>query len=204
MKNIGANLDWFFQKSYSTRLLNIFWMTLTKLGNICIWRKSMRMIFTILNLVNKNNSAKIKFISDHDPEECSECKFVRERPGVGIGAWDLTAPPRPARYKREFLCCEEYHASINSKLLKVLMKQNPKHFHGSFSYRIAAHKMLSNIVHRSDKIWESYWIHEFFDEDKSWSGPFHADHHIDFVLDLFNPTIDEKIQIKVSHRQGIR
>jgi hypothetical protein len=84
------------------------------------------------------------------------------------------------------------------------MKQNPKHFYGSFNYRIAAHKMLSNIVHKSDKIWEAYWIHEFFDEDKCASEPTHADRHIDFVLDLFNPTIDEKNQIKVSHRQGIR
>ena len=150
----------------------------------------MRMIFTISILVNKNNSAKIKLISDHNPEECSECKFVHKSHFRRGTNWTI---------KREFLCCEEYYASINSKLLKVLMKQNPKHFHGSFSYRTAAHKMLSNIVHRSDKIWEAYWIHEFFDEEKSWSGPFHADHHINFVLDLFKPK-DEKIQIKVSYR----
>ena len=81
------------------------------------------------------------------------------------------------------------------------MKQNPKHFYGSFNYRIAAHKMLSNIVHKSDTIWEAYWKHEFCDDDK-WTD-FHADRHIDFVLDLFKP-IDEKIQIKVSHSQGIR
>ena len=138
----------------------------------------MRANFSTFELVNKNNSAKIKLILDHNPEECSECKFVGE---ANFG-W---------RTKREFLCCEKYYASINLKLLKLLKKEMTDQmcFHGSVTYRTAAHTMLSNIVYSLDNIWEPYWKHEFYDDDDQEEDS-HPMNHVSFVLDILKP-IDE-------------
>jgi hypothetical protein len=76
------------------------------------------------------------------------------------------------------------------------------YFHGSDTYRTAAHTMLSNIFNYLDSIWDPYWKHEFYDDDDQEEEP-HPINHVNFVLDLLKP-LDEKIQIKVSRKQGIR
>jgi hypothetical protein len=53
-----------------------------------------------------------------------------------------------------------------------------------------------------DSIWDPYWKHEFYDDDDQEEEP-HPINHVNFVLDLLKP-LDEKIQIKVSRKQGIR
>jgi hypothetical protein len=110
---------------------------------------------------------------------------------------------RLGEIKREFLCCEKYYASINLQLLKIIKRklETQTHLDDSFSYKTAALTMLSNMFHDSYAISDLYGKHEFYDEDKFKDRDNAAD-HLDFVLDLLKP-LDEKIQIKVSHCQGI-
>jgi len=112
--------------------------------------------------------------SDHSPEDCHECKFVREN----------------NHHRREFLCCEKYYASINLKLLKFLQKEmtSGNYTDGSYDYRIAAHEMLSNIVFDME-IWDPYLPDFLFPRN-----------HVEFVLDLLKP-LDEKIEKKLKNKE---